>query len=136
MCKSTVDTSTFNCKCDQEALEDATGLKQCPFCGGESLYIDEQILKGEPPLFFVVCRKCECEGPCGESGEEAETKWNERQDPAAGVMSKFIGYVMTCRKENQAEWMEGLAEAIDKICPEFNDRQGHYFDGDGIKFRG
>lgn len=50
-------------------------LKPCPFCGGESVYV-EQI--GSEGYFNVCCRNCLANVPLSGSRETAVSAWNCR----------------------------------------------------------
>jgi hypothetical protein len=75
--------------------------------------------------------------PCphcnGDHGDPACSKEHDellRLQLAAG---KFAGYALTCRLHNQAEWMEGLVEHINKMAEIIGDSSRFAFDGDGIR---
>ena len=46
-------------------------LKPCPFCGNESVGVDEWETYAQ-----VTCGKCDACGPCGNDVEEAVERWN------------------------------------------------------------
>ena len=49
------------------------------------------------------------------------------------VLSTFTRYVLTCRKNNQREWMIGLVEEINKISIALGEPEKVYkFNGDRI----
>lgn len=45
---------------------------------------------------------------------------------------KLGGYVLSCRKKNTDEWMNGLADAVNAACVEVNDKPVWYFNGEGM----
>lgn len=50
----------------------------CPFCGeSHALYFDE-IGIDDHTEFFMVCRRCGCEGPTAMSEKEAARNWMRR----------------------------------------------------------
>lgn len=48
------------------------------------------------------------------------------------AMSNFVSYAVTCRKSNNEDWMNGLAEAADKFCEAFEEPARWQFNGDTI----
>jgi hypothetical protein len=49
------------------------------------------------------------------------------------VLTNFAGYVLTCKTENTADWMEGLAEEITKVADAVGFQLVYEFDGTGIR---
>lgn len=48
---------------------------------------------------------------------------------------QFGGYVLSCRKQNTDEWMNGLADAVNTACKEVGDAPCWYFNGDGMSHK-
>jgi hypothetical protein len=49
------------------------------------------------------------------------------------ILRKFAGYVLTCKVDNTAEWMEGLANELNVVGEELDCPTVFEFDGDGIR---
>lgn len=54
------------------------GLKPCPFCGGEKVYMDEMPIDAENH-YFIMCRECGANGPFSALSETAQMLWEVRQ---------------------------------------------------------
>ena len=49
------------------------------------------------------------------------------------AFNRFCGFVLTCRKQNQREWMEMLAEQLNEAAKVLEPNARFEFDGDGIR---
>ena len=49
------------------------------------------------------------------------------------AFNRFCGYVLTCRKRNEREWMEMLAEQLNDAAMILEPGAKFEFDGDGIR---
>lgn len=53
--------------------------EQCPFCDGYDIVVEEKVDYGDPPHYYVRCKKCGARGPVSYDGEEgAVANWNLR----------------------------------------------------------
>lgn len=86
MCKSTVDTSTMNCKCGAECAVDSRVILPCPFCGSEKLRIEHDDIDGW--VAYVCCNgNCYIVGPMSKfkyedkdkATKDAINQWNRRE---------------------------------------------------------
>lgn len=59
---------------EEPMTDEKTGLKACPFCGGEAL------LTPGYPCSLVICQVCRCRS-LGKDGAAAIAAWNTRATP-------------------------------------------------------
>jgi len=57
-------------------MTDNKELKRCPFCGGEAQ--DDCSPSYSQKLRYVLCKKCEAQGPLSDTNDEAIAAWNRR----------------------------------------------------------
>ena len=66
-----------------------TKLLPCPFCGFKHPIVDKDEITKPPEQihisYWVYCLACACEGPWGETREEAIKKWNTRKEIPNGA---------------------------------------------------
>jgi len=97
---------------------DNTDLLPCPFCGGE--YLDIHHSSG---VRWVVCERCNAEGPLADSFANAESEWNHRaHNPHADRLARLevaLGDVLRIwlerRREGKTEH-EHTASRLERIA--------------------
>lgn len=108
MCKSTVDTSTLECKCNEGVNPAAFAgydLLPCPFCGGDAAFDYD-----DDGWNWIECSQCHTSSKAGVSAMEdckpmlAEA-WNLRRDMSLSLEKQY------------AENLGRLAQLCDKVLP-------------------
>lgn len=65
-------------------MENKTGLRPCPFCGGDEIYVfPVAASRGRA----AMCQKCLAEGPYERAKEKAAEAWNRRAEPENRVLT-------------------------------------------------
>jgi Lar family restriction alleviation protein len=77
--KSTGDWEWMTWKKKGGDSMDIDEAKCCPFCGSEDIgLIKKKFLTNLHNSYYIMCDKCEAEGPASDSCRQAIVKWNER----------------------------------------------------------
>lgn len=84
----------------EQAIDQATGLRRCPFCGGRASFV---IGSAKPPGHYVMCTNGDCNVGTAMRVTDAEAAqdWNRRPESPQDVAQSATIRCPRCRTEQE-----------------------------------